>query len=66
MNAEASYSLAPAKVRRRYWAVLIAVGLAAAYFASDFYTMNADEHGVVRRFGAIAARVGPGIHYRMP
>jgi membrane protease subunit HflK len=25
-----------------------------------------DEHGVVRRFGAIAARVGPGMHYRMP
>jgi modulator of FtsH protease HflK len=40
--------------------------LLAAYLASGFYTVSADEHGVVRRFGAIAARVGPGIHYRAP
>ena len=57
---------APSKMQRRHWAVLIAAGLVAAYFLSGFYTVNADEHGVVRRFGAIAARVGPGMHYRMP
>ena len=28
--------------------------------------VNADEHAVVRRFGAIAARVGPGMHHRIP
>ena len=37
-----------------------------AYFATGFYVVNADEHGVVRRFGAIEARVGPGMHYRLP
>jgi membrane protease subunit HflK len=66
MNARVPSSDALAKVRRRYWVVLIAAGLVAAYFLSGFYAVNADEHGVVRRFGAIAARVGPGMHYRMP
>jgi modulator of FtsH protease HflK len=66
MNARAPSGQNQAKIRRRYWAVLIAAGLVAAYFLSGFYAVNADEHGVVRRFGAIAARVGPGMHYRMP
>jgi membrane protease subunit HflK len=39
---------------------------AAGYLSTGFYAVNADEHAVVRRFGAIAARVGPGIHYRLP
>jgi len=30
------------------------------------YVVNTDEHAVVRRFGAVEARVGPGIHYRLP
>ena len=50
----------------RYWIGLLAALLLGAYFASGFYLVNADEHAVVRRFGAIAARVGPGMHYRMP
>ena len=50
----------------RYGIVLLAVILPGAYFASGFYLVNADEHAVVRRFGAIAARVGPGMHYRVP
>ena len=51
---------------RRYWIGLLALILFGAYFASGFYVVNADEHAVVRRFGAIAARVGPGMHYRLP
>jgi membrane protease subunit HflK len=51
---------------RHYWLGLIGAILLGAYFASGFYVVNADEHGVVRRFGAIAARVGPGMHYRLP
>ncbi len=51
---------------RRYWiALLIAVAI-AGYLSTGFYAVNADEHAVVRRFGAIEARVGPGIHYRLP
>jgi membrane protease subunit HflK len=51
---------------RRYWLGPIGAILLGAYFVSGFYVVNADEHGVVRRFGAIAARVGPGMHYRLP
>ncbi len=54
------------RMRRHYWAGLLIAVLLGAYFASGFYVVNADEHGVVRRFGAIDARVGPGMHYRMP
>ena len=32
----------------------------------EFYVVDTDEQAVVRRFGAIAARVGPGMHYRLP
>jgi membrane protease subunit HflK len=34
--------------------------------ASGFYVVGADERAVVRRFGAINAEVGPGMHYRLP
>ena len=34
--------------------------------ATGFYVVNTDEQAVVRRFGALAARVGPGMHYRLP
>jgi membrane protease subunit HflK len=43
--------------------VAVLLGL---YLASGFYVVNADERGVVRRFGAVSARVGPGMHYRIP
>ena len=51
---------------RRYWIGILGLALPVAYFASGFYVVNADEHAVVRRFGAIDARVGPGMHYGMP
>ncbi len=51
---------------RRYWIGLLALVALGADFFTGFYVVNADEHGVVRRFGAIAARVGPGMHYRLP
>jgi modulator of FtsH protease HflK len=54
------------QMRRYSWAGLVVAVLLGAYFASGFYVVNADEHGVVRRFGAIDARVGPGMHYRLP
>jgi modulator of FtsH protease HflK len=52
--------------RPRYWASAIGALLLAAYLSSGVYVVNADEHGVVRRFGAVGARVGPGMHYRLP
>jgi membrane protease subunit HflK len=52
--------------RRRYVIGLLAVALLGAYLATGFYLVDADEHAVVRRFGAVTARVGPGMHYRLP
>jgi len=52
--------------RMKVWLGSIGVVLLGAYLASGFYLVNADEHAVVRRFGAISARAGPGLHYRMP
>ena len=43
------------------------VGLAVAgYLFAGIFTVAADEQAVVRRFGRVAARLGPGIHYRLP
>jgi membrane protease subunit HflK len=51
---------------RTYLIGLIAAALMAAYVGSGFYEVAADERGVVRRFGAVAQHVDPGIHYRLP
>jgi membrane protease subunit HflK len=51
---------------RRYWLALLGAVAIAGYASTGFYAVNADEHAVVRRFGAIDARMGPGIHYRLP
>jgi membrane protease subunit HflK len=40
--------------------------LLAVDLGSGFYAVGTDQQAVVRRFGAIAARVGPGMHYRLP
>jgi membrane protease subunit HflK len=40
--------------------------LLAAHLASGFYVVGADERAAVRRFGAVNADVGPGMHYRVP
>jgi modulator of FtsH protease HflK len=52
--------------RRLRW-VLVAVALVlTAYLATGVFTVDADEQAVVRRFGRVTARFGPGIHYRLP
>lgn len=68
MSRSESGTLTPTSfsAERRWWIGLLAVTVLGAYFGSGFYMVNADEHAVVRRFGAIAARVGPGMHYRVP
>jgi membrane protease subunit HflK len=45
---------------------LVALAGLAVYLTSGLFTVGADEQAVVRRFGRVAARVGPGIHYRVP
>ena len=54
------------KGRRPYWTGLVALALIGGYLGSGFYVVKADERGVVRRFGAMAILVGPGMHYRIP
>jgi membrane protease subunit HflK len=51
---------------RRYWLPAVIAALVAVYLASGFFVVEADERAVVRRFGAVAAQVGPGMHYRLP
>ena len=51
---------------RRYWLAGILVALVGVYLASGFFVVEADERAVVRRFGAVAAQAGPGMHYRLP
>ena len=50
----------------RYWMPAGLAILFAAYLTSGFYVVEADQRAVVRRFGAVAAQVGPGMHYRLP
>jgi membrane protease subunit HflK len=48
------------------WVGLLSLVLIAAYLLSGIFTVAADEQAVVRRFGKVVARLGPGIHYRLP
>jgi membrane protease subunit HflK len=48
------------------WFALAFLALVGAYLASGFYIVDTDEEAVVRRFGAIVAQEGPGMHYRLP
>ena len=58
----------PARLRLgyRYLILGILVLVLGAHLASGFYVVGADERAVVRRFGAVEAEVGPGMHYRLP
>jgi membrane protease subunit HflK len=51
---------------RVYWLPVVLVVLLGAHLASGFYTVGVDERAVVRRFGTVDGRVGPGMHYRLP
>jgi membrane protease subunit HflK len=52
--------------RWRYTAGVLVLLFTVAYLLTGVYVVNADEHAVVRRFGEVAARTGPGMHYRLP
>jgi membrane protease subunit HflK len=56
----------PLPGRARRWLGLATLLLLAAWLGAGFYVVDTDEQAVVRRFGAIAERVGPGMHYRLP
>ena len=52
--------------RRAPWLGGLALVMIGGYLLSGIFTVAADEQAVVRRFGRVAARLGPGIHYRLP
>ena len=56
----------PRKRRGRYWFLIVVPVLLAALWGSGFYVVGPDERAVVRRFGAVAEQVGPGMHHRFP
>jgi modulator of FtsH protease HflK len=47
-------------------AVTAGLVVAAVWLMSGLYIVSPDEQGVVLRFGALAGRTAPGIHYRLP
>ena len=49
-----------------YWIGLALIVSLGVYISSGIYAVGADERAVVRRFGAVVAQVGPGMHYRFP
>jgi membrane protease subunit HflK len=54
------------KRRGRSWLRIALPVLFALYLASGLYVVGPDQRAVVRRFGAVADQVGPGMHYRLP
>jgi modulator of FtsH protease HflK len=56
-----------ARRRQRWqWGVGLGVLALVGYLGTGLFTVSADEQAVVRRFGRVTARLGPGIHYRVP
>src|SRR2546427_10309600 len=52
--------------RRATWVGGLLALAVAGYLLAGVFTVAADEQAVIRRFGRVAARLGPGIHYRLP
>ena len=47
-----------------YWGILGILGLWLIF--SAFYTVDADEVGVIQRFGRYTRTTNPGLHFKMP
>ena len=52
--------------RRRRWGLTAVALLLLGYAGTGVFTVAPDEQAVVRRFGRVTARFGPGMHYRLP
>ena len=51
---------------RGAWILALLIAAVAGYALTGVFTVAADEQAVIRRFGRVTARVGPGIHYHLP
>lgn len=51
----------------RRWLRWVALGVVAGWLLlTSFYTVDADEVGVIQRFGKYVSTVNPGLHMKMP
>lgn len=46
--------------------LIVALVALAAWLLTGFYTVNPDEQGIVKTFGAYSRQTGPGIGYHLP
>ena len=60
------YRTIPPKIIARYVILAIIGGVIVAGVATSFYTIQADEQGVVQRFGKFIRISEPGLHFKLP
>ena len=52
---------------RKIWVYLVSIGILGLWLVfSAFYTVDADEVGVIQRFGKYIRTTNPGLHFKMP
>jgi membrane protease subunit HflK len=59
-------SVLPGNFNSRTWIALVAVAVVVLWLLNGFYTVAADEVGVVLRFGAYNRTTQPGLNYHLP
>ncbi|WP_428242304.1 FtsH protease activity modulator HflK [Gynuella sp.] len=66
MRVETDFSRVWRQTRRLAWVLILGV-LPGLYILGGFYTVGAEQAGILYRFGRIVDdRVPPGIHYHLP
>ena len=59
-------SVLPGNFNTRTWGAVVALAVVVLWLLSGFYTVAADEVGVVLRFGAYNRTTQPGLNYHLP
>ena len=59
-------SVLPGNFNARTWGAVVALAIVVLWLLSGFYTVAADEVGVVLRFGAYNRTTQPGLNYHLP
>jgi len=56
----------PGNFNTRTWIALVVIAFVVLWLLNGFYTVAADEVGVVLRFGAYNRTTQPGLNYHLP
>ena len=59
-------SMLPGNFNTRTWIAVVALAVVVLWLLNGFYTVAADEVGVVLRFGAYNRTTQPGLNYHLP